>query len=158
MKNTYSPELISSLAGEINAGLICHLNPDSLEVIAIPKDVFDDLESENIAFYQTDLNRIESEWNNCITIEPPEPFESFKFMEQFARYEVQDKAIQDRLLFALSKGKPFRNFREIVDSSEFRQQWFDFHQLCLEEYVRDQLTVGEWVDEAEEADEADKEA
>jgi hypothetical protein len=153
MKDQYTPELIHSLADNLNAGLICHLNPDSLEVIAVPKALFDEFDSENLEDFQSDLDRVESEWNNCITIEPPESFESFKFMEQFARYEVQDKALQDRLIYALSNGKPFRNFKNIVESSACRQQWFDFHQLCLEEYVRDQLTVGEWVDEAEEAEE-----
>jgi hypothetical protein len=153
MKDQYTPELISSLADSLNAGLTCYLNPDSLEVIEVPKALFDDFDSENLEDFQSDLDRVESEWDNCITIEPPEPFESFKFMEQFARYEVQDKSIQERLIFALSNGKPFRNFKNIVESSSCRQQWFDFHQLCLEEYVRDQLTVGEWVDEAEEAEE-----
>lgn len=157
MNEKYTPELIKSIAENIGCGLVCFLNPETIEVIEIPQGFLDENEYFEEEFIKADLDRIDHEWGKFIRIEPPESFESFKFMEQFARHEVQDKVIQDRLINALLKWKPFRTFKNIVESSDCRQQWFDFHQLCLEEYVRDQITFGDWVDEADEADEANDE-
>jgi hypothetical protein len=153
MNEKYTPELIKSIAEHIGCGLVCFLNPETIEVIKIPQGFLEENEFSEDDFYQADLARIEHEWGNSIRIEPPESFESFKDMEWFARNEIQDKPMQMKLLNALSHGKPFRNFKNIVESSEFRQQWFDYHQQCLEKYVRDQLSAGEWIEYPEEEDE-----
>lgn len=158
MNGKYTPELIKGIAENIGCGHVCFLNPETLEVIEIPQGFLEENEYFEEDFFKADLDRIDHEWRKFIRIEPPESFESFKFMEQFARYEVQDIVIQDSLINALSKGKPFRNFRNVVESSDCRQQWFDFHQLCLEEYVRHHLNDGEWIDEAGEVDKPEEEA
>jgi len=136
MNNKYTPELIHSLAQSISAGFVCYLNPDSLEVVEIPKDLSDMTEFDEDDLFQADLDRVENEWEKCITIDPPEPFESFKYMERFAASEELTEPLRNALANALANRKPFKNFRNIVDASEFRQQWFDFQQSCLEEYVR----------------------
>ena len=150
MNEKYTPEFIKNIAENIGCGLVCFVNPETIEVIEIPKEFLEQNEYFEEDFYQADLDRIDHEWGRFIRIEPPEPFESFKFMERFTSDEIQDKPMQGKLINALSHGKPFRNFKNIVESSEFRQQWFDFHQLCLEEYVRDRLSIDEWLEEAEE--------
>lgn len=134
--NKYTPELIHSLAQSISAGFVCYLNPDSLEVVEIPKDLSDMTEFDEDDLFQADLDRVENDWEKCITIEPPEPFESFKYMVGFAESDDLPAPLRKLLVTALANRKPFRNFKNIVDSSDFRQQWFDFEQSCLEEYVR----------------------
>ncbi len=153
MNENYTPELIKYIAEHIGCGLVCFLNPETIEVIKIPKGFLEENEFSDDDFYQADLYRIEHEWGKTIRIEPPESFESFKDMELFARNEIQDKPMQVKLFNALSHGKPFRNFKNIVESSDYRQQWFDYHQLCLEKYVREQLSSGEWFEYPEEEDE-----
>lgn len=150
MNEKYTPELIKKLAENIGCGLVCFLNPETVEVIEIPQGFLEENEYSEEDFYQADLDRIEHEWGKTIRIEPPESFESFKIMERFASDKIEDKPMQGKLFNALSHGKPFRNFKNIVESSEFRQQWFDYHQLCLENYVRDQLSADEWLEDSEE--------
>jgi len=135
MKEKYAPEIIHNLADSINVGFVCYLNPDSLEIIEIPQALTDMMEFDDDSLIQADLDRIENEWEKCITIEPPESFESFGYMQRFAESEDLPDPLRNALLNALSNRKPFRNFKNITESSDFRQQWFDFHQKCLEEYV-----------------------
>ena len=40
----------------------------------------------------------------------------------------------------LSKKKPFREFKFVIDNSgAYRQEWFDFKNRKLEEFVRNRL-------------------
>ena len=73
-------------------------------------------------------------WKKCITVEPPESFESFKIMEQFVD-EIDDNNLQKRLVNVLSNRKPFANFKNVIENSAFREHWFTFKQMKLEELV-----------------------
>jgi hypothetical protein len=55
-------------------------------------------------------------------------------MEGFASSET-DTWFQDELLKALGRSHPFANFKNIIDQSKYRQQWFDFKQKALEMQV-----------------------
>lgn len=59
-------------------------------------------------------------------------------MENFAN-QLNDGLFKDQLLEALSKRKPFRHFKHLIDQSEFRQHWFDFKQKELEKHVEKQI-------------------
>ena len=72
--------------------------------------------------------------------DPPEPGESFGIMERFIRDCIPDDAgIKERLRKAVSERKPFRNFKYVIDGSEYRQKWFDFRRGQLERLVADYL-------------------
>jgi len=53
--------------------------------------------------------------------------------------EIDDNNLQNRLINALNRRKPFANFKYIVETSKYRQQWFDFRQKQWEYYVWDIL-------------------
>ena len=50
-----------------------------------------------------------------------------------------DAGIKKRLWKAVSERKPFRNFKYVIDGSEYRQKWFDFRRIQLERLVTDYL-------------------
>ncbi len=61
-------------------------------------------------------------------------------MEDFAENLNENKQLQGRLLYALNKRKPFREFKFIIDNSgDFRQQWFDFKNNWQQEFVEQEL-------------------
>ena len=61
-------------------------------------------------------------------------------MERFIRDCIPDDAgIKGRLWEAVSGRKPFRNFKYVIDGSEYRQKWFDFRRVQLERLVADYL-------------------
>ena len=59
-------------------------------------------------------------------------------MESFAE-EVDDKFLRTRLITALNDRKPFRNFKAIIDNSNYRQAWFAFKDKWYIEHVKDEL-------------------
>jgi len=133
-------ELVRRTAESIDCGLVCFINPKTLETEEVPKELmydvveFDDDEDESDNEFE--LNHFK--WARYITIEPPESHESFEIMERFVA-EITDKNLKDRILNALGNRKPFANFKNLIETSNYREQWFAFKQRKLEEYVWDYL-------------------
>ena len=76
-----------------------------------------------------------------LNIEPLDSHESFRIMEDFI-LSLPESSPKSRLLDALSRNKPFRRFKDIVDSDlALRAQWFTFRDLAHERYARDWLEV-----------------
>lgn len=131
-------KLVHDVADKIDAGLICFINPETLEIEQIPQGMADPKEYElNTGEAWNDSFNYES-WNRYITVEPPESLIGFEIMEQFTN-EVDDQKLQSRLIYALNHKKTFANFKYIVETSPRRQQWFAFKQRKLEECVWHQI-------------------
>ncbi len=88
-----------------------------------------------------DMDEIDNNFSDYIEIEKMDSHESFKLMEDFIE-TLTDSRLQDKLVRALSRPKPFRNFKfEIDNSGLFRQMWFDFKNEQLIKLVEGQLSV-----------------
>ncbi len=130
--------IVSEIADLIGGRFVCYLNPDTLEHEYIPESLideiywYDDTEREKMGL--DDLKH--DSWAKCITFEPLESRESFIHMEQFTE-QLPDKIFANKLFNALKRKKPFANFKYLVDNSPYRQDWFDFRQQRLEQYVYD---------------------
>ena len=146
----YKP-LLNDVGQYLGMGMVCYINPDSLEVISIPESITleyfldDDQESDkedpvpyNENPFHEDLRRIQREWTDTIVIEPPQSFESFRFMEGFVDL-VSDSKLQDSLARALHGRKPFRNFNSVIHDSEWLDKWYAYRQKCLELYAASHL-------------------
>ena len=142
-------KLVHDVAENIDCGLVCFINPETLEVEEIPKEMVDGLSyfSINPEFENEDDEDDEDEneqkflhedWENCITVEPRESSESFKIMERFVD-ELNDKSLKNKLVNALNNRKPFANFKNIVESSNYRKEWFALKQHQLEIMVWEEL-------------------
>ena len=131
----YKP-LIAELAQDIGMGMVCYVNDDTFEYEMIPQFAvidpfgYESMTGETIE----DFDLKHSEWKNSITIEPLESFESYKIMEGFAD-QVPDSSFRQKLIHTLNRRKPFAHFKDLIDDSAYRQDWFDFRQAWLEEYV-----------------------
>lgn len=61
-------------------------------------------------------------------------------MERFIWDCIPDDAgIKGRLWETVSGRKSFRNFKYVIDGSEYRLKWFDFRRVQLEQLVADYL-------------------
>jgi hypothetical protein len=136
----YPTEVIKNIAQKIDMGMICFLNTDTTEVESVPSesdDAYEDTDFED--FYQDVYDKVNS-WDHFVRIDPPESRQSFKIMEDFIENCIPDSdMIKKRLWNAISKRKPFQNFKYIIDNSQYRQDWFDFKQISLENFVLNQL-------------------
>ncbi|HUH73518.1 MAG TPA: UPF0158 family protein [Chitinophagales bacterium] len=138
MENSKS-KIIKEIAQEIDSGSDCYYNFKTHEIIAIPNlSNFweeDDLEDS----FKSQLKIVKKNKADIIKIEVLQSFESFKIMEGFID-QVPDIKFKTELEKILQRRKPFQNFKNAVDNSDFRQKWFDFKILELEKIVEKQIS------------------
>lgn len=118
--------LVHDIAESIDCGLICFVNPKTLELINILQDTYyldDDL-------YQESLNRID-EWEEFIKFEPLPSNEGFQIMSNFTQY-LPEGRFKNSVINALNNRRPFANFKNLIESSKYRQDWFAFKQKQIE--------------------------
>jgi len=143
-----SSKQINSIAQDLDCGLICFVHKETKEVISVvdPADPFNDQE------VWEEYEKVEENPEDYIRIDKMHSSASFDIMADFAE-EVRHRRLQSRLFNALNNRKPFRNFKEIVDSHEpTRQAWFKFKTAKFEEYVEECLAM-----ESEDENEYDEE-
>ncbi|MDP2888366.1 MAG: UPF0158 family protein [Bacteroidota bacterium] len=133
-------ELVKSIAQNIDCGSVCFINPETLEVEEIPKTMLDDpyeykMHTGTDSDQQTFLHE---DWETYIRFDPRESHESFGIMEGFID-QLNDKTLKNKLQNALNNRKPFANFKNIIETSSFRQVWFDYKQGQLEKMVWKEL-------------------
>ncbi len=101
-------------------------------VVPLMSDDFDQ-EPEYIDGYT--IEAVEGDPDRFRYIFPVESWESFKIMEEFVETVVND-VIKNRLKSALSRKKPFRNFKdEIHHLPEVSEEWFSFHDEAMSRVV-----------------------
>lgn len=107
-----------------------YLDLQSGEVVTLFEDMGEDDEIRD---------RVEADPERYAFIERIDSHESFRIMENFAR-SLRESGTKDRLLAALSRNKPFRQFKDAVNqNAALREQWFAFHEKALIAFARDWL-------------------
>jgi len=131
--------LVKEVADSINAGMVCYINKDTLAFEYIP-EAFINGEFEDVDdTFQKILDQIEIAWEHTIQIEPPGSNIGYNIMAKFTEKKVNDSSLKLQLENALNRKKPFRNFKNIVESSPLRENWFEFKQKEMEKYVWEEL-------------------
>lgn len=136
----YPKEIITSIAQEIDMGMICFLNTDTMEFDSVLGESYDTYwVSDYNDLYREVYDKVDS-WEHSVRIEPPGSRQSFNIMERFIENCIPDNdTTKIRLWNAISKRKPFQNFKFVIDNSKYRQRWFEFKQLQMEQFVLNQL-------------------
>ncbi len=128
---------INEIAQELEAGMKVYINKETSEI----KPFFDVDDLGGITgFWEKDIEEIENKWCDYVIISKMESWEEYKVMEAFME-EVEDEALQEKLVNVLERKSPFGHFKSIVGRSSFRQNWFDFRLRKYETYVKDQLEL-----------------
>lgn len=133
--------IIKEIAQELDCGNDCYYNSKTDEIIAIPNFSNISDEDEFRECFKADLKKVKKNRADLIKIEVLESFESFKIMERFID-QISDVQFKSTLENILQKRKPFQNFKNSIDNSDFRQEWFDFKKIELEKIVETQLNRG----------------
>jgi hypothetical protein len=140
MASKISNEIIKEIAEELDCGFRCYLNKTTHVLITIPDS--DKLMSIDMSIWATEINEVEKNFHNYFEIEQLDPGDSFVIMEQFANSLKDSNELKKLLLISLTKQKPFREFKFIIDNSgDYRQKWFAFKKMKLEEWVINRLEV-----------------
>ena len=99
----------------------------------MPIEPEDGEENPDVSPEETDFEYLS--WEDYLTFNPLHSSESFVIMEAFAR-QLKNKNAAEKMLNILSRGKPFVHFNEYIHNSEYREDWFQFRQEQLENYVK----------------------
>ena len=140
MENSKS-EIIREIAQELDCGSDCYYNPKTDEIVSIPNFGQISDEDEFRDAFREELKKVTKNKSEFIKIEVLESFESFKIMERFVS-QIVDKQFQAELENIIERKKPFQNFKNRIDNSDYRQKWFDFKKIELEKIVETQLNRG----------------
>ncbi len=125
---------INEIAQEMDCGNRCYLNLRTGELIFTPD--FDENIYADKEYYEEQLEELENNWGDYAEIEKPRSKDSFDIMVDFAEQLAENNQLKDKLFNALNKKKPFSQFKfEIDNSGKYRQEWFDFKQAKLENWV-----------------------
>ncbi|MEN9443733.1 MAG: hypothetical protein RIS47_623, partial [Bacteroidota bacterium] len=90
--------------------------------------------------YEADVNEYEANGVDYFEFEQIYSNQQYEFMHDFAK-TVEDLTLRGRLLDALNRSKPFRNFQEIVRFSDSDQDWFDYLRMRTIEAFRNQIAA-----------------
>ena len=140
MDNSKS-NIIKEIAQELDCGNDCYYNSKTNEIVAIPNfsQISDEEEFKEI--FRADLEKVNNRKTDFIEFEVLKNLESFKIMERFVE-QMTDQQFKLELENILQNKKPYQNFKQIIDNSDYRQKWFDFKQTELETIVENQLNSG----------------
>jgi len=131
-----SDKQIEQIAEDLDCGEKCFYNIETKEV----KSIIDTTDSWDLTDeYKAELAEIEGNQDNYFEFKKMDSRSFFLTMEAFIS-EIPDERFRNKLVNALNKPKPFRNFKiEIDKESDYRQSWFDFKKQKMIEWVKDQI-------------------
>lgn len=129
-----------------------YLDRETMDLILHSDDVpimFDDEEYDEIMAEKAQGVNVFPEWQMAeirlfepgrhILIEPMPAYQSFEIMENFVEEKVSG-SLKRRLLDALQRKHPFRNFKNVIeDYEDVRQLWHDYKEALLVEKAKNWL-------------------
>jgi hypothetical protein len=130
-------EHIAEIADLLDSGMICyyHRPTGTIEYYPDPDNLYFDPEP-----WQDVIDKVENDFDNYDRFEKMDSNEGFQVMENFA-YSLTDNHFREQILNQLSKRKPFQHFKILIDSSDYRQDWFDFKRNAYIDFVKEQIEL-----------------
>jgi hypothetical protein len=125
---------INEIAQDLETGMKVYLNKETLEFQAVLD--WDDMTDPEP--WDEIIEKVENEWTDVMVLEKLKSRDGFQIMEDFVD-EIDDQRLREDLLKILNRKSPFANFKDEIESSDYRQMWFDFRTMKHEEYVKRQL-------------------
>jgi hypothetical protein len=127
-------ERVKSLAQDLENGFSIFVNKDTGET----KILMDNkMGGSNDPLWKEESQEIKK-WNNYATIEPPRSYEAFEFMESFIA-QVGEPAFRTELEQALHRRGPLNDFISLIESSNYREDWFAHYKQCYVGYLTKHL-------------------
>ena len=106
---------IKEIADNLDCGMRCFYNLKTGEIKTIPN--FDSWIGADEGLWQEESKEIDANLADYFEFQGLESHESFRIMADFAE-SIGDARLQNKLIIALNKPKPFQNFKWQVDNSE----------------------------------------
>ena len=118
--NSTKSDNIKEIADQLDCGFRVFIHKASGQLLFVPDE--NNLTEIDLDPWNEELEQLENNFTDYYEIDRWTSSEAFEIMSEFAD-QVSDNKLQSRLLDALRKKKPFREFKFVIDNSgDFRQQ------------------------------------
>jgi Uncharacterised protein family (UPF0158) len=135
---TFTKEHIKEIAEQIDCGFRAFYHRQTGDLLFIP-DSLKHPEMETEA-WEEDIEKLDNNFSDYAEIEAMNSTDSFQLMHDFTELLDNSNLLKNKLRIALTRKKPFREFKFVIDNSgDYRQQWFDFKNLKLKQWVENQI-------------------
>ena len=130
---------IEEIADNLDSGMRCFYNLKTGEIKTILN--FDSWIGADEEPWEEESKEIDENLGDYFEFEGFESRDSFRIMADFAE-SIEDSRLQNKLINALNRPKPFQNFKWQIDNSgAYRQQWFDFKKMRYFEWIKEQIDL-----------------
>ena len=142
---TLTEQQIKEIAEQLDCGFCCFWHKTTGELIFVPD--FNNNPYADAEVYKDDLEKLDNNVGEYIEVERPNSRDSFEIMAKFIKQLNDNHKIKTDLIIALNKKKPFREFKFMIDNSGvYKQQWFDFKNAQLKQWVIDKFNEATYDD------------
>ena len=145
---SFTKDQIREITDQLDTGFRAFYHKTSGELIFVP-DTSRHYDIE-INPWQADFDKLKKNSSEYQEIDAMEARDSFRVMADFAE-QVNDTNLRNKLINALNKKKPFKEFKFAIDYSPERQNWFDFKNKRLIKWTEEQLKIYEELSRQENA-------
>lgn len=135
---TLTQQQIKEIADQLDSGFRSFWNKTNGELLFIP-DMFK-YPDIDIEAWSEEMEKLENDFSDYVEIEQMKSHESFEIMTDFVETLSDSNQLKYKLINALNKKKPFKEFKFIIDNSgDYRQKWFDFKNESIQKWVIDRF-------------------
>lgn len=129
---------IKEIAEQLDCGFRCFVHRQTGEIISILDTLrHPGMDTET---WEDEQEKFDNNFDEYYEIEQLESRDSFELMADFTEQLDDKNELKRQLITALNKKKPFREFKFVIDNSGiYRQQWFDFKNERLKQWVKEKL-------------------
>jgi len=136
-KITLTEEMVKEISGSLQTGTNCYLHKKIGKIIEHMEGADFDPAWDEEGSYTQDLQDLEDSPDDYVMLSPMSSSQAYNVMEDFAN-SLEIGTLKVKLLNALNQKHPFQNFKRLVESSDARQNWFDFWNAAYADYVREE--------------------
>ncbi len=129
-------KVVDNIANALDCDMVCFMNPDTFEVEDVPNDVLVGIYYDK--GWQEVLARVD-QWDRFITIDRPDTME---MMKTFVSNCIPTGHLKKQLHEALALRRPDKRFHDIVDDSDYRDKWAQYHRQQMIQHVKQKLRDG----------------
>jgi hypothetical protein len=129
-----SDQQLFDIAEYLDSGMRCffHKKTGEIKTIIDPNNEYGE-EEDPIR------QEIEENWGDYFEFERMPSHDAYEIRVDFTE-TIDNEELQDKLVDALRKPKPFRHFKDQIDNSgEYRQKWFDYQKQGFIAYIKKQI-------------------
>jgi len=118
--------------------MIVFLQQKTGEIESYPDNL--DLMHDEDNLFQEIIDKVEDDFEHLIAFSPMPSREAYQVMVDFKEI-VHDERMLGKIELALKWKNPFSDFKNLIETSAYRQAWFDFKRAENEKWVKEQLKL-----------------